>query len=211
MLNFIYNPCAGSGKSQKYYDIISKELKNSGIEHAFFETKGKSHATKIANELTSNGNSDIIVMGGDGTLHEVLNGLSNPANVNLGLIPCGSGNDFAASANIPSSPLDALGVILSGNTKYVDFMDCSGVRGISALARSFASEILLYSFICITFASLTDTPDSHSSAADSFLLLFFRRFLTAREVLRYGILKISSAIKVSPIDKSVKNIILKII
>lgn len=142
MLNFIYNPCAGSGKSQKYYDIISKELKNSGVEHAFFETKGKSHATKIANELTSNGNSDIIVMGGDGTLHEVLNGLDNPANVNLGLIPCGSGNDFAASANIPSSPLDALGVILSGNTKYVDFMDCSGVRGINVIGTGIDVEIL---------------------------------------------------------------------
>lgn len=90
-------------------------------------------------------------------------------------------------------------------------LNCSGVKGISALARSLASEILLYSFICITFASLTDTPDSHSSAADSFLLLFFRRFLTALEVFKYGILKISSAIKVSPIDKSVKNIILKII
>ena len=87
----------------------------------------------------------------------------------------------------------------------------SGVSGISALARSLASEILLYSFILICSDNFNDTPDSHSSAADSFLLRFFKRFLTALEVFKYGILKISSAIKVSPIDKSVKNIILKII
>ena len=90
-------------------------------------------------------------------------------------------------------------------------LNCSGVSGISALARSLASEILLYSFILICSDNFNDNPDSHSSVADSFLLLFFRRFLTALEVFKYGILKISSAIKVSPIDKSVKNIILKII
>ena len=104
----------------------------------------------------------------------------------------------------------AITAITPAFTRAFD-LNCSGVSGISALARSFASEILLYSFICITFASLTDYPDSHSSAADSFLLRFFRRLLTALEVFKYGILKISTAIKVSPIDKSVKNIILKII
>lgn len=90
-------------------------------------------------------------------------------------------------------------------------LNCSDVRGISALARSLASVILLYSFILICSDNFNDNPDSHSSAADSFLLHFFKRPLTALEVFKYGILKISSAIKVSPIDKSVKNIILKII
>ena len=88
-------------------------------------------------------------------------------------------------------------------------LNCSGVKGISALARSLASEILLYSFICIIFASLTDNPDSHSSAADSFLLRFFRRLLTALEVLIYGILKISNDTSIKPADSTAQKTIFK--
>lgn len=142
MLNFIYNPCAGNGKAKKYYDVISEQLKNSDVEHTFFETQGKAHATKIAKELTSGGQQNIIVMGGDGTLHETLNGLHDPANVKLGLIPCGSGNDFAASANIPCTPSEALNIILGGKAKYVDFMECSGIRGINVIGAGIDVDIL---------------------------------------------------------------------
>lgn len=142
MLNFIYNPLAGNGKAQKYYKIIADELKKSNVPHKFFETKGKAHATQICNEITTQGEQNIIVMGGDGTLHEALNGLSDPSNVKLGLIPCGSGNDFASSANIPCSPREALDIILSGKTKYVDFMDCSGVRGINVIGTGMDVDIL---------------------------------------------------------------------
>lgn len=142
MLNFIYNPFAGNGKAKKYYELISDKLKSTATPHKFFETNGKSHATQICKELTSNGEQNIIVMGGDGTLHEVLNGIVDPSSVTLGLIPCGSGNDFAASANIPVSPLGSLDIILNGKTKYIDFMDCSGVRGINIIGTGMDVDIL---------------------------------------------------------------------
>ncbi len=142
MLNFIYNPTAGNGKCLKFKDVISAELTKRNIPHVFHKTFFKHHATEIAKQLTTAGCRDIIVLGGDGTLHEVLNGIEDPANVNLGLIPCGSGNDFASTACIPIDAIKALEIILSGSTRYVDYLECSGVRGINVIGTGIDVDIL---------------------------------------------------------------------
>ena len=142
MLHFIYNPAAGSGASARARAAIEPLLKD--VPHAFHETLGQRGASDIARRLTAEipGDADIVAMGGDGTLHEVLNGLADPARVRLGLIPCGSGNDFAATAGIPADPVEALGVILSKTAKFTDYMVCSGVRGINAIGTGIDVDIL---------------------------------------------------------------------
>lgn len=142
MLNFICNPTSGSSKAAKAMDAIRTELERLNIEYEFHITEEKRHATRLARQLTKEGYTDIIVIGGDGTLHEVLNGLVNPANANLGIIPCGSGNDFATAANIPLEPLSALKLILSSDAKYTDYMVCSGIRGINIMGTGVDVEIL---------------------------------------------------------------------
>ncbi len=142
MLNFIYNPTAGSGRAKRAYNYVFEALKDSNIEHKFHETAARANATEVARTLTENGETDIIVLGGDGTLHEVLNGLADPSKVNLGLIPCGSGNDFASSAKIPVDPEKALNIILNGNTNYVDYMVCDGIRGMNVMGTGIDVEIL---------------------------------------------------------------------
>lgn len=142
MLNFICNPTSGNSKSAKAMDIIRAELDKLNIEYEFHITKDKNHATELARKLTQDGHTDITVVGGDGTLHEVLNGITDPAKIKLGIIPCGSGNDFASVANIPLEPLSALKLILSGNAKYTDYMVCSGIRGINIMGTGVDVEIL---------------------------------------------------------------------
>lgn len=71
---------------------------------------------------------EIIVVGGDGTLHEVLNGLSDPSACRLGLIPAGTGNDFAAAAGIPLNAEEAAGLILDGGTKETDYLKIGDLR-----------------------------------------------------------------------------------
>ena len=71
---------------------------------------------------------EIIVVGGDGTLHEVLNGLSDPSACRLGLIPAGTGNDFAAAAGIPLNAEEAAGLILDGGTKETDYLRIGDLR-----------------------------------------------------------------------------------
>ena len=141
MLDFIYNPIAGSGRAAKARAVIEPMLKD--IPHRFHETQYRKHAVEVAAGLTEGGRGvDIVAMGGDGTLNEVLNGIADPAQVRLGLIPCGSGNDFAAATGIPSDPAEALKIILKGEAKPTDYMECAGVRGINAIGTGIDVDIL---------------------------------------------------------------------
>ena len=77
--------------------------------------------TLLTQEIIKNGATDVVVMGGDGTLHEVINGFSDFGKVNLGLIPCGTGNDFACALKLPKDPVKALDLIIDGTPKYTDY------------------------------------------------------------------------------------------
>ena len=144
MLHFIYNPIAGKGKSQRYREELQRLLEKARAPHQFHETCAPREAVEIARTLTERTEADVdlVAMGGDGTLNEVLNGIADPAKVRLGIIPCGSGNDFAAVAGIPQSPEGALNVILGGQARFTDFMTCSGVRGINAIGAGIDVDIL---------------------------------------------------------------------
>lgn len=65
-------------------------------------------------KLTADGKRHtVIVLGGDGTINEVVNGIEYPEKITLGYIPTGSGNDFTRALHIPTSPLKALDVVLN--------------------------------------------------------------------------------------------------
>lgn len=143
MLNFIFNPKSGGKKSLKAFEKIKKVLNEKKIEYRVFETEKEKQAIYIANELTKEGACDVIVVGGDGTLNEVLNGFTNFENCRLGLIPAGTGNDFATCVNIPSEPEKALDIMLSEKVKYTDFMQLDGgVRGLNIVGTGIDVEIL---------------------------------------------------------------------
>lgn len=145
MLNFIYNPVAGKGKAQRFRAAIEAELRALGVAYCFWETAGRGDATRIARELTQRGECEIVAMGGDGTVHEVLNGLEDPGKVDLGLIPCGSGNDFAAFIGIPQTPEGALNVLMSAQPRPTDYLECSGIRGLNVIGAGIDVEILKHS------------------------------------------------------------------
>ena len=145
MLHFIYNPIAGKGRSARFRQSLEILMDKKGIPHCFYETHGCGDAVDIARSLTENAHDDdldIVAMGGDGTLNEVLNGIVDPTRVRLGVIPCGSGNDFAAVAGIPDSPEGALDVLLRGEAKYTDYLECGGVRGINVIGTGIDVDIL---------------------------------------------------------------------
>ena len=142
MLHIIYNPIAGHGRAARFREAVAKALDAGGLEYRFHETAASTDAGAIARRLTAAGETDIAAMGGDGTLHEVLNGLLDPSQVRLGLIPCGGGNDFAAVAGIPVNPEGAAALLIRGEAKPTDYMVCSGVRGINLIGAGFDVDIL---------------------------------------------------------------------
>ena len=179
MLHFIYNPQAGNGRAERARQIIELLLRDA--PHAFHMTRDRNDATAIARQLTSGPEeTDIVAMGGDGTLHEVLNGLCDPFRARLGLIPCGSGNDFAAAAGIPTDPVRALGIIRSGEAKPTDYLECAGVRGINAIGTGIDVEILR------RYARMNVLHGSAAYLASLILTLFSYRAKAFREVAEGG-------------------------
>lgn len=93
---FIINPVAGDVKNlEKYGDVIKEFCEKKELDYEIFVTEGCEHATEIARSCAEKGDSvRIFSCGGDGTLFEVLNGIVGYDNVELGCMPCGSGNDY---------------------------------------------------------------------------------------------------------------------
>lgn len=138
MIHLIAKPL--KGKKAKLLDKIGQRLSEAGEEFRFHFTESKGDATKLARELTASP-CLLIVVGGDGTLNDVLNGIE-PENCTLGLIPAGTGNDFATAAKIPKG-LPALELILNGAPLATDFLEFSdGRRSLNIAGLGIDVEIL---------------------------------------------------------------------
>ncbi len=110
---FIINPNSRSGLGRKLWDVVEPVLKERNIRYQAFFTKYQLHAARIVRELTSDlKHHTIVALGGDGTVNEVVNGITDLSKVTLGYIPTGSSNDFARSLGLPTDPLTALDHIL---------------------------------------------------------------------------------------------------
>lgn len=114
MYNFIVNPNARSGLGQKVWKDLEAILKSEKVEYQVFFTKYQRHATAITREITSDGKEHVIVaLGGDGTVNEVVNGITYYDKAILGYIPIGSSNDFARGLELPTDPAEALRTVLT--------------------------------------------------------------------------------------------------
>lgn len=111
--DFIVNPQARSGQGRLVWNRLVPELKRRKVRYRLHETRYRRHARKIAEELTRDQEEHtIVVLGGDGTVNEVVNGICYIDKVTLGYIPLGSGNDFARGVGIESNPEKALAAVL---------------------------------------------------------------------------------------------------
>lgn len=116
---FIVNGNAGAGRKKKIWEhVLKPELIRRGVHYRAHECSYPGHATKITGELMKKhtGELTLVVVGGDGTFNEVLNGITDFSRVTLGYIPAGSANDLGFSLGISSDPLHALVHILEGGS-----------------------------------------------------------------------------------------------
>lgn len=128
MLHIILNPSAGTKKAKRGVQQLLNRLNKSNIQHTVHTATNEGDANIIAKELSLKGNVDIVVVGGDGTLNAVLQGIHCFDNVRLGLIPCGTGNDFARTVGIPKKIDKALDIILNNHAEYIDYIQMADGR-----------------------------------------------------------------------------------
>ena len=150
MYHIIVNPQGGKGKSMKALVTVEEIFKNNNAEYVVHKTEYAGHATEIAKELSQTPDTNIVVMGGDGSFHEVLCGIDNFDNVTLGLVACGSGNDFIKKSGHSTSVKEAMQTILKGNVGYVDYMELGKYRCLNVGGGGMDVDVLLKYANCKT-------------------------------------------------------------
>lgn len=121
----IVNPVAGGGRGLDHFPQISKHLRDAYIRCEPVFTEHKFHATELTVTAVREGYRHIIVVGGDGTLHEVVNGLFiqqtvSPDEVTVSVVAVGTGNDWVRMFGIPSHYSEAIRAIREGYTFLQD-------------------------------------------------------------------------------------------
>jgi len=118
----IFNPMADRGRSgQQASDLRAMVDEMGGAD--WQGTEYPAHATEIAAQAALQGYQTIVALGGDGTVHEIVNGLMKIEAAHrprLGIVPMGSGNDFAGGAGIQMNQQEAMRRVFTGTPKPVD-------------------------------------------------------------------------------------------
>lgn len=135
MYFFIVNPQSRSKKGQSLWAVISSILENQTDDYEVYFTEYAGHATKLAHQITSeHPDCTLVAVGGDGTIHEVMTGITNHETITFGYIPSGSGNDFARGMGISNNIAEAVEHILHPTT-YMNMDVCCAKRDDEEIQR----------------------------------------------------------------------------
>ena len=137
----IVNPIAGRGKSPARWNVLKKELTDNSLHVEEFFTKSKGMAADLAEQIQKAGYTRLMVAGGDGTLHEVINGLNLPASIEVGILPTGTGNDFARAVGITFEKNLALKLITKGRTRLIDLGEVNQRKFINIAGVGFDAQV----------------------------------------------------------------------
>ena len=128
MLNsffIVVNPHSGNSNFKKSWEKITYILKLKNINFSYSFTEYRKHEVILVDKAIEQGYRNIISVGGDGTLHHVVNGIMKQryiktSKIKLGVIPLGTGNDWIRTYNIPNSIEKSINVILKNTTVLQD-------------------------------------------------------------------------------------------
>ena len=146
-IHVIFNPASNNFKSYKTLDLITHYFDEKKIDYFVHTTQYKNHAKTIVSQLTQDKvDKKIICVGGDGTIHECLNGIQDFEHTYFGIVPAGSGNDFVANFEIYKSKdylSKILDKIVENNWSYVDYYTVNDkVRAINCIGFGIDANIL---------------------------------------------------------------------
>lgn len=119
----IVNPAAGKGRARRAWNTLRPSLQSAGLRFEEVLEERPRQAVPLAEQAARDGYDVVVAVGGDGTVHEIINGLmrgrpDHPPT--LAVIPGGTGNDFARGVGIPKNPAAAADLLLNGTRRRVD-------------------------------------------------------------------------------------------
>jgi diacylglycerol kinase (ATP) len=124
-LVLIANPKSGRGRVGKALPEIERTLRAEGLDYEIVHTTGPGHATTATREALDSGIRYVVAAGGDGTIHEVVNGMvgnDQPVvkDAVLGVVAAGSGSDFVRSFGLPGDAIEAAHHLIGDRTRPID-------------------------------------------------------------------------------------------
>jgi YegS/Rv2252/BmrU family lipid kinase len=118
---FLVNPASAGGSTAKHWPEIAHEAASAGLVGDALFSEHPGHLGELAASAVHGGARQLVLVGGDGSLNELVNGLGKHADkVELAIIPRGTGSDFAHEHGIPHSLSAAVKVALEGDVRTVD-------------------------------------------------------------------------------------------
>lgn len=147
-VTIISNPTSGKGESLNAAIQIHKMLECNGFEVEIKNTIGHGDAKNLASEAMHNGVESIIGCGGDGTIHEIINGLStiNPehSKPKLGIMPTGRCNNLAKELNLNNNPNNLCQLIIDSQYNSIDLGKVNNTLFATVAALGFDSKVAEY-------------------------------------------------------------------
>lgn len=186
---FIYfiNPISGTKNKEAVLALIKERTAKAGISFEILHTNAAAEYGFLKEKIKADKITDIIICGGDGTVNQVAGSLID-TDVNIGIIPLGSGNGLALAAGIPRNPSKALDIIFKGNASYIDgffinqkfsCMLC-GLGFDALVAHEFAAhpsrglntyvKLTLKNFLSASFYPFTITTNGTSITTEAFFI-----------------------------------------
>ena len=147
--NILYfiNPVSGTKRKTSPEKRIAEETRLQQIDFEFALTNADGSYPELADKIRNENFTDVVICGGDGSINQVVSSLLG-LEVNIGVIPMGSGNGLANAAKIPMQFKKALQLIFDGSSSYIDAFyinerfSCmlSGLGFDAKVAHDFASK-----------------------------------------------------------------------
>ncbi len=129
----VINGAAGGGRCRSRFDRVLGRLRDGGLDLDLHLTEGPRHAIELVQDAYEEGHRSFLVVGGDGTSYEAINGLyaggADPEGVVLGMLPLGTGNSFLRDFGITNEEA-ALEAILRGRRRKIDVVRCEHEEGV---------------------------------------------------------------------------------
>jgi YegS/Rv2252/BmrU family lipid kinase len=122
-MKVIVNPAAGAGKTAKKWPQIMVLMKSLGLDFEHDVTEAPGHAIELAKSAAKKGYEIVVSVGGDGTIHEIVNGLyeaGGGTNVAVGIVNTGTGADYIRTLGLPRRYKEACKCLLSPSRRTVD-------------------------------------------------------------------------------------------
>jgi diacylglycerol kinase (ATP) len=139
----ILNPSSGRERGPEHIETLAGRLRQRYDDVELSVTTGDGDAEKAATVAVADGCDALFVAGGDGTLNETMNGLAASGTLDrivVGVIPLGTGNDFAAALGIPTEVDAALDVLLRERELRVDLGEVNGRVFVNTSGGGFIAE-----------------------------------------------------------------------